>query len=418
MAELARHDAHKCVHGIKLARTLLAACALLILYGSLYPFEYEEPPSLQAAWRQLLLASGWWTSPGDVMGNVTLFVPWGALGVVALPQAGLRRRWLLWYFVGSVAFALAVQVIQIWFPSRAPSRADVLWNAVGTLVGMAAAGALARVLRRMENGVEPQARTALVLVVLWATTQWAPLIPAIDWQGIKDSLKPLLLQPDLDTTATLLALARVFAVGCMLEAVTGAQRRRTARWFAALLAIVMAGKAFIVGQSITLSSALGYTGGYIVWLASRRMHEQPRLMAALALLFVAYVLHALTPFVWRNTPSEMHLLPFAALLEGSMDLNVRALLDAVFLYGALLWLAQRCSDRVLGISVALSLCVLALEYTQVWLEGRTGDITEPLLVLSLGTLMTMTRPAQHARHQHAVTGSPHRSRVTHTRRSY
>jgi VanZ family protein len=407
--------------GTRSARRLLAVCALLIVYGSLYPFEYVEPPSVAAAWRQLLLASGWWTSPGDVMGNVALFVPWGALGATALAHVPRRQQRLVGFLVGSVVFALAVQVIQIWFPSRTPSRADVLWNAVGTLVGMAAAGSLKRILGRMEHGVEPQARSGLVLIVLWVTTQWAPLIPTIDWQGIKDSLKPLLLQRDLNLVAMLLTLARVVAVGCMLEAVAGAQRRWIAPWFAVMLAVLMAGKPFIVGQSVTLSNALGYVGGYAAWLASRSLDGQRRLIAAVALLFAAYILHALTPFAWRDTPSDMHLLPFAALLEGSMELNARALLDAVFVYGALLWLAQRCSDRVTGISLALALCVLALEYTQTWLEGRTGDITEPLLVLSMGAMLKVTQPGRHIRH----TGQPpalvhgsHRPRHARTRRSH
>lgn len=418
MAEPPGDHAPMSVSGAKLARVLLAVCALLILYGSLYPFQYVEPPSASAAWHQLLLASGWWTSAGDVMGNVLLFVPWGALGSAALAHVPQRRRRLVAFFVGSVVFALAVQVIQIWFPSRSPSRADVLWNAVGTLAGMAFSGGLAHILRRRERGVEPQAGTALALVVLWVVTQWAPLIPTIDWQGIKDCIKPLLLHPDLSPVAMLLALARVLAVGCMLEAAAGVERRRTAARFAALLTVVMAGKPFIVGQSITASNALGYLGGYVVWLASRRMDEQRRLVATLALLFAAYILHALTPFAWRNTPAEMHLLPFAALLEGSMELNARALLDAAFLYTALLWLAQRSTDRVMGISITLASCVLALEYTQVWLAGRTGDITEPLLVLSAGVLLKMTQPARHTRHRHAVTHRPDEVRHARTRRSH
>ena len=391
--------AHTPATGASLARTLLAVCALLILYGSLYPFDYMEPPSAAAAWRQLLLASEWWTSPGDVMGNVLLFVPWGALGATALPRP--RGQRLVWFFVGSVVFAFAVQVIQIWFPSREPSRADVLWNAVGTLTGMAFAGALARLLRLMDQGVEAQARPALGLLVLWVTTQWAPLIPTIDWQAIKDSLKPLLLHPDLDSCATLLALARVLAVGCMLQAL-GGTRRWIAPAFAAMLSVVLAGKLVIVGQSVMPSNVIGYIGGYACWLLLRGRDEPRRLIATMAVLFVAYVLHALTPFAWRSAPAHIHLLPFAALLEGSMELNARALLDAGFLYGALLWLAQRSSGRVIGISIALALCVLALEVVQLWIEGRTGDITEPLLVLFASVLLQMTQSPPRIEHRETL----------------
>lgn len=376
----------------KLARRLLVVCALLILYGSLYPFEYLEPPSVAGAWRQLVLVSTWWTSPGDVMGNVVLFVPWGALGAVALAHTARRQRGLAWFVVWSLLFAFAVQVIQIWFPSRTPSRADVLWNAVGILCGMSAARALARILSRMQGGVASHAHAALALVALWGATQWAPLIPTVDWQGVKDSVKPLLLHPEWNPIAILLTTARVLAVGCMLQAVCSPGRSMMPG-FAVMLVALIAGKPFIVGQSITLTNVLGYLAGYACWWVLQNRDEQRRVIATLALLFAACVLNALTPFEWRDTPTQMHLLPFAAMLEGSMELNARALLDGSFIYGALLWLAQRSSGRVIGTSIALALCVLALEYAQLWLEGRTGDITEPLLALAAGTLLAAAQPS-------------------------
>jgi hypothetical protein len=57
---------------------------------------------------------------------------------------------------------------------------------------------------------------------------------------------------------------------------------------------------------------------------------------------------------------------------------------------------QRAGGRVLGSSVVLALWVGGIEYLQVWVHGRTGDITEPLLVLAIGLLIrAVCRPAGH-----------------------
>src|SRR6185369_13596410 len=38
-------------------------------------------------------------------------------------------------------------------------------------------------------------RLPLTFIVLWLLLQWWPIVPRLDWQHIKDALKPLLLYP-------------------------------------------------------------------------------------------------------------------------------------------------------------------------------------------------------------------------------
>jgi len=242
---------------------------------------------------------------------------------------------------------------------------------------------------RMRAGLgtgRPVAWGALGLLALWIVTQWAPLVPSLDWQSVKDNLKPLLLQPGLDAPIVLLAAARVLAAGCLFAAARPG-RHAGALTFGLLLALVLAGKPFIVGQAINRSNVLGFAAGYAGWLFAMRRSEQHRLLTALVLLFVGYSVSALTPLEFRAAAAPFHWLPFEEMLEGSLELNTRALIDAVFIYATLLWLVQQYGGRVAGSSVVLAAWVALIELAQMWIEGRTADITDPLLVLVIGMLM-------------------------------
>lgn len=367
-------------------RTLLVLCGLLVVYGSLYPFRFAEPHSVAGAWQAFVSNGAWWTSTGDVVGNVLLFIPFGSLGVAVVSGPKRRTQRLAAFALFSFFFAFAIQAAQIYFPPRDASLADVLWNAVGTVVGIATALAIEGRMRNLGAKLSPDARSPVALLALWVVTQWAPLVPSLDWQVIKDNLKPLLLHPTISTSILLLAFARALAAGCLLAAIQPS-KRRAAEQFALLLTAILIGKVFIVGQSINLSNVLGFAGGYACWLSMTKASQVRLTLFAAAVLFVAYNVSAFVPLDFRAAPVTFHVLPFEAMLEGSMMINSRALIDAIFIYGTVLWLLQRSGHRVLGSSVFLAMWVSCIEYAQVWIEGKTPDITDPLLVLALGFLL-------------------------------
>ena len=88
-------------------RTLLLVCALLIVYGSLYPFGYTPPASFENAWSAFIGNHSLWTTPGDVAGNIVLFLPFGACATASMPSGRLARRMAL--LAGSAVFAASVR---------------------------------------------------------------------------------------------------------------------------------------------------------------------------------------------------------------------------------------------------------------------------------------------------------------------
>ena len=363
-------------------RVLLLLCAAAITYGSLHPFRFTPTP-FDIAWDAFMADHRLWTSRGDVIGNIALFVPFGALALAALPAQW--RGVLAWapLLLVAVAFAFAVQVLQIWFPPREPSLSDVLWNGVGSLVGMVVAAlALARFggsqLRLGDGGP-----VAAFLLLGWVLTQLFPFLPSLDWQMVKDKLKPLLVDTPWSGTAMLFTMARVLAAGCLLHALSRSAGAATVR-LALLLVLLLVGKLLVVGQSLGLATLLGFAAGWIAWCLLSRWAEQQLGLLTFAFLLVAFTLASLLPFELRDTASAFHWLPFDALLHGSMVVNSWALVESMFVYCTLLWLVAQDGGRVPGTAVVLAAWVAGIEAAQVWIDGRTGDITAPLLVLLSG----------------------------------
>jgi VanZ family protein len=126
----------------------LAVCAVLITLGSLYPWHFTWPRSMNAAWAHMMNQPSWWTGARDVIGNVALFVPLGGLGWVAMRRARLPvLPAATLVLAGGLAFAFAVQVAQIFVPRRDAAWSDVVWNTVGLLMGLLLARPLMRWMR-------------------------------------------------------------------------------------------------------------------------------------------------------------------------------------------------------------------------------------------------------------------------------
>ena len=364
-------------------RALLLLCAAAITYGSLHPFRFVDPTSVAQAWSALLSDRNWWTSRGDVVGNIALFIPFGALGVAAWPPRWRGAAGWAGLVLVATVFAFVVQVLQIWFPPREPSLADVLWNGVGAVLGIAMGAAAIDRFGGSRPGLREGAPLAAFLLLGWVLTQLFPFLPSIDWQMVKDKLKPLLLAPAWSLPAVVFVAARVLAAGCLLQALSRSAGATAVRLLL-LLAVLVVGKLLVVGQSLPLSTLLGFALGWLAWLLLSRLAADRLRVVAFAALLAAFTLAGLLPFEMRDTPARFHWLPFDSLLHGSMLINTWALVESVFVFCTLLWLVAQEGGRVPGIAVVLALWVGGLEAAQVWIDGRTGDITAPLLVLLSG----------------------------------
>jgi hypothetical protein len=345
--------------------------AALVIHGSLYPWRLAMPASLEQAWHHMVHQPSMWTTFGDVVGNVVLFVPVGALGWALVHRWIGWRRTLIVLALG-IAFAFVLQVAQLFVPRRDAALSDVVWNALGLLIGMALVAGGSRI-HAPWLGRE-SLRAPLTMVLLWLMLQWWPMVPRLDWQQIKNALKPLLLTPRWSILSALEAALGLMVVGLMLR---GLRTRGVV--VLALVAIAAGGKLVMVHQALTLSRVVGWTiglaGVWLLWRAPARAAAWSIAIAA----WVWFTIDELRPFQLADAIGEFHWLPFAALLQGSLAANTSALAWHLFWIGAVMLLASAQGARPAPLAVALSVWALGLELLQMLLPQRVADST-PLLL--------------------------------------
>lgn len=93
-------------------------------------------PNRPAIWAPLLV------SPGDVARNVALYVPFGALGLLALDRSDIRG--MLRVLGVAILFSAANETLQLYTVDRVGSVTDIVSAAVGASLGIAAVWLLSR----------------------------------------------------------------------------------------------------------------------------------------------------------------------------------------------------------------------------------------------------------------------------------
>jgi hypothetical protein len=177
----------------------------------------------------------------------------------------------------------------------------------------------------------------------------------------------------------------VLVLGMLVEASTS---RTGAPWrLAALVLGVLAGKLVFQGAALSFSFVSACIAGVVAWNAASVRLRGHAALVLLAAMIVAYTFRSLAPLALRATPEPFRWIPFQAMLEGSMAANVRSLVALLFAFGAMLWLVERASGRVLGVAGALAIWVGLVEAAQMWIVGRTPDITPSLLLIGLALVL-------------------------------
>lgn len=366
----------------------LGLVAFFIFYGSLYPFNFTA--AHHNALYQLVADGHLISSRGDILGNIGLFVPWGAVCLVTLAPAYRTRTAVMVTMGLGLLVALLAQVGQIWVPSRDPSVGDIVWNMLGGTLGIFLGKYyLSRHASSAKHQGQPLPANALLLG--WLLIELLPLVPSLDVQLIKEHAKDILAKPELRIGTMAPKAAMTLLAGHLLSLSLSYSRQIFV--LIAIIALLILGKFLIIGAVLNFSIVLGYILGIAAWIIIARTNQNRRNEIIVFCLFAAYTISALSPFSLRDTPSSVVWLPFAAMLKGSMLTNSQALLDDMVLFAGVLYLTRLAGTRPMAISIVLATWALGMELFQVFIETRTADITEPLLILLLGRVLS-TMPSE------------------------
>ncbi len=437
-------------------RVLATLYALLVLYGSLMPFDFTHSPAQAAgayrsAWRTWPLATDRPPSRSDLLANLLLYVPLGAL--LAAPRDGRRRargRTALLAVAGGVTLSAAVELLQTLSPTRTAGVNDLVMNAAGTALGAGlsllwgerALGGLRRQLRPGGAG-RPLRTVAGILILLLALDALWPLLPTLQLSALKDSAKHTLRLLPLGgftehawhhwvvvRAGVWGILAAVLGAVCAGDPTRenpadappdGVGATRPYLWgaLAAILlaALLEAAKVFIVGRFANPANVLASGGGAVAAMAIAarlRATLTPRgahvLAGALLGLFVVYL--AWAPFNFAlpapapdapDSPTARLLPLYDYALHGHGE-QVRLFVWTILLLGATTyalqvggvrdWRTGRLRRALLAAWVA-GLFGAVLEFGQVFLPTRTPSTTDILCFALGGVAGSLLATARH-----------------------
>ena len=355
---------------------LLAGVSLIIVYVSLFPFDFSVHADRAHRLKDLL--STWRTidSWGHVVGNALLYIPFGFCLVRALPRGSGVVRFLL---TGLAGFTLCtcIELAQVHDRTRDASMSDVYANTAGVFLGAAAGvGALHGSGR---NGRFERHPFSALMLMCWFGNRLFPYLPSLGIDKYRAAIKPLAAICSIPLDDLFRNFANWLAVAVLLEAVFGTAR---SRWILAFLAAAtLAARIVLAAAVLSPAEVAGSAAAVLIWFIwLSRFHARA---AIVAILFTASaIMQALEPFTFLAVARPFGLIPFRSFMN-SIENVVPVFFDKSFTYGMLVWLGIRAGIPY-GWAVALGTVLqLLLHLTQVDLPGRSAEITDVIMLLLL-----------------------------------
>jgi VanZ family protein len=378
---------------LRIARWLTLVVGLVIVYGSLYPFDFMAPPkgSVIALLTQLDWAR---TTRADVLANLLLYVPLGALLSFALPTQWSAARTAFLAATAGALLAALLETLQLLEPSRVASLTDLVLNGIGTFAGAvlslgvrAAGERMGPMLSAVDLRAAP---VALVLVSCWLFTRMAPFEWNATWGAWRRSLRPLWHQPSLPLAALLGHLAAWAVILVALRATV----RRDAGFVALAILVLMVAAARIAGAGHVLAWAelAPMVLVLLAWPLVEVWTDRRLAATALVVLATAVLVAGLAPAGsfggLTNTAHEFALAPLDMKALGTPAL----LAQRCFTAGALVWLVYRLGVGALRAGLLAGALLLAVEAVQLWMPGHESTLTAPSLALCAAGLIALFEP--------------------------
>jgi VanZ family protein len=363
---------------------LLLIVVAFIVYGSLYPFQFDFGRT--AASPLTILLHSW---PGkidkfawrDACVNVLLYFPLGLAAVMVLVRRWPRTVAALAAVMLGTGLSASIEMLQVFDGTRTCSLLDVACNFAGTVGGVAAALIFRReifeITRRRQGN--RGAGGALMLACCWAGYQLYPLIPLFSRGHLRASVARFLTTP-ISMVEVCAGAAEWFAFALVMRAAAG--RMKTPWLLLAMLALPL--RLLIMERSVAPDEVLGAALAMLVWTYPA---EGSRVRAAAAMLATAIVLRELSPFQFTAQARPMSWIPFMASIDAERLSGALVLLRKAFEYGTLVWLLRGSGLRYWCAGASVAAALMLLETAQCYLPNRQPEITDAAMAAILACIL-------------------------------
>ena len=380
---------------------LLIIVIAFILYGSLYPFQFDfGRTGASPLW--ILLYS--WPAKFDKFAwrdagvNLLLYFPLGAATVMAMgrrmPRAAAGAAALLL----GLGLSASVEMLQVYDGGRTCSLMDVICNVLGAACGAAAAllfqPQIARLTGSRHSG--RGAGGALLLVCSWAGYQLYPFVPLFSRGRLRASFARFTATP-FSAVEVCAAAAEWFAFALLMRAVMVEGPDLAGRFRAPWLALAMLSlplRLLIVERRLAPAEILGAAIALLLWTFP---WDKPKVAAGACILAFAIVLRELEPFRFTAATHPFSWVPFAATFAAERQNAVLVLLRKAFEYGSMVWLLRAAGYRYTNAGMATAAALLLLELVQRHLPNRQPEITDAVIAALMTSVLWGARNSRRAR---------------------
>lgn len=352
---------------------LLIVVLAFIAYGSVYPFRFRSVgvnplDVLIASWS----ARDYLSQRVDILVNIALYMPVGICGYLAFR----RERGRFFAFTVPVLIGLTlsttVELIQVYEPMRKTSMTDVLSNVLGSVAGVVSGFLFSRLSTRLRS-FDP---SAYLVLACWLGSLLFPFWPVLAVPVLRMKLRLLLTADPFRTMSLLGGFASWYLAGFLL---TRAGLRRPVAWLVWTVWLLPA-QLLITARQPAMAHLLGACAGVAAFSWTKTRYR-----SLAAFVFVGVMtLQGLAPFHWRSNPAGFGWMPFAAMIEANWQNATLVLLEKMFYCSAAIWSVCFAGLPLRVAVLMVSGLLLFIEAAQMFLPGRTPDITDPILALLIG----------------------------------
>jgi VanZ family protein len=359
-------------------KRLLFLVVVLIVYGSLYPWQFQ-------AWRSSenpldVVLRSWPTHVDryllrDLVINLSLYFPLGLTAYLAIARRHSRYVAAGVALLAGAVLSTSMEILQVYVPGRVPSLMDIVSNTAGTAAG-ALAGLLfgSQIQRLLEKPARRLAPAAAILLGCWLTAETFPFFPALTHTKLHQALAALGNGMPLSPADVWANAAEWFAAGLAARVIFG-----RLRWWFPLAALGLSAARFVIASRVVTPDELaGVILAVILW---QFVPERRKVRAGVWSMGAALLVRELAPFHFSGRAQSFSWIPFRATLDSEWQAAVAILARKAFDYGAMVWLLRKIGVGYWRAGMAVSAGLLVCELAQVYLPGRTPEITDPVLAL-------------------------------------
>ncbi|MFO6424709.1 VanZ family protein [Motilimonas sp. KMU-193] len=387
--------------------------AILIAYGTLFPFDQWQSMAMPALWSVFTSAPSGLSST-DILVNSVIYLPFGFMLHQHLYSSVAKRH--LWVLLWAGLLSYCLEYLQFFLPERNTSQLDLLLNTLGGGLGSLLAARyhpnsdyLAQLSQWRARFVvdSPSALLGIATLASLMIGYFSPLQPNLSPYGVWQAIKPL-LQPHLHDFSLFKLVSfylQHLIMGLVLRAILLPQKRYLA-WLLPLLITLV--HPFILFHQLGLDLVLGSVlASVTILLASLGQQTSPRQFSVLAFIILAWLLikallpssGEIQPFNWSPFFYQLQNLAFAS-----------TMFNAVWPVFGLAFCAMQSHanwfiKRELICALAIALLFIALEVLQIGQPGRYPDITDAIIAAISWIFIVHFYRNRYA-HQHSQSNEP------------